>query len=372
MQDFLAVKFEKYRADNHLSDGMGVIVFLLTPFGEWCATAGLPEGAGADSHYRIASVSKTFTAAAILLLDQWGKLRIDDKLNDCIPGTDVFYLADSPNFAIPNKEQISIRDLLSHRAGVFDVFNMPVNKEPYNQYPYAEYIKQVLKEPDHQFTQDEIIAFLSANKLQLKDEERVNGYRYSDTGYTILSKIIERVSGKSYDRFLAENFFIPMGLKGTTAPWSAYDDELPSPFLKGSVRLTSTDEFEDSTEGNMSDQVGPGNIISTPRDITHWMWQLLSGRGPLSKEQVVKMTTIPEGNTSYALGIGSSEAGKGHSGAHPGYLNLVTYRSEEDVAIAVVTPFADYSKLHEHLAFLTGVSKGVCEIAKEFAGSRQE
>jgi len=91
---------------------------------------------------------------------------------------------------------------------------------------------------------------------------------------------------------------------------------------------------------------------------------LLSARGPLSREQIGRMTTVPAKNSTYALGIGSSAGGKGHSGAHPGFVNLVTYSAEDDSAVAVVTPFIDYSKLHEHLDFLNEVTKSAREILR--------
>lgn len=362
LQKMLDAKVADFREKTPSPDGVGALVFAVSPSGEWCVTSSLPEGAGADSHYRIASVSKTFTAAAVMLLDQQGKLRIDDFLTDNIPGKQIPYLADSPRFAIPGKESIRIRDLLSHRARIFDVFNTPLPQKPYNGLPYAEYVKQVLKEPDHQFTQDELIGVLAANNLRVKEKDTVNGFKYSDTGYTILAKIIERVSGESYDRFLAEQFFGPMDLKNTSAPWSAYDTGLPEPCLRGVARLAPDDDFEDVTDCNMSDQVGPGNIISTPRDIARWMRGLLSGRGPLARKQVERMIAVPDGNTTYALGIGSTEAGRGHSGAHPGFVNLVTYDEKDDTAVAVVTPFIDYSRLREQLDFLNDVTRSTREI----------
>lgn len=363
LQKLIDEKVAAYREATPRPEGIGALVFVAAPSGEWCAAAGLPAAAGPGSHYRIASVSKTFTAAAVMLLDQQGKLRIDDTLTDPIPGTEIPYLPESPRFAIPDKKHIKIRDLLAHRAKIFDVFNTPLPQKPYSGLPYAEYIKQVLNEPDHQFTQDELIGVLAEHQLQSKDA--ANGYKYSDTGYTILAKIIERVSGQSYDRFLADHFFGPMGLTNTSSPWSAYDSGLPEPFLKGIARLTSDQEFEDATESNISDQIGPGNIISTPQDIARWMRGLLSARGPLTQEQVTRMTTVPEGNTTYALGIGSTEFGRGHSGAHPGYVNLVTYSSDDDAAVAVVTPFIDYSRLHEHLALLNEITKGAREILRQ-------
>ena len=359
----VAEKYAAYQREHHLPPGVGVLVHLVAPTGSWTASAGLPPGADENSHYRIASVSKTFTAAAIMLLDQQGKLRIDDKLADMIPGTDAPYLAASPNYAIPRKGEITICELLSHRAGVFDVFNDPIQKPPFNGIPYSAYVKQVLSEPDHQFTADELAGVVAANQLRYSEEERKNGFKYSDTGYSILAKIVERVSGKSYDRFLAEKFFAPLDLTRTSAPWSPYDSMPPEPFLSGYARMESGDDFVEVTECNMSDQIGPGNIVSTAADMGRWIRTLLSGRGPLSNEQVARMMRVPEGNTTYALGIGNSEVGAGHSGAHPGYVNLVAYHPADDVAVVVVTTFIDYSKLPEQLVFITAIAKEARKVA---------
>lgn len=360
----VAEKFAAYKKDDgKLPAGAGILVHLVTPKGTWTAASGLPDGAGADSHYRIASVSKTLTAAAVMLLDQQGKLRLDDKIISSIPGTDIPYLPDSPNYDIPHKDEITIRDLLAHRARVFDVFNEPLSMEPYNGYPYSEYVKQTLNEPDHQFTCDEIVGVAAANDLAYDADQTKNGYKYSDTGYTILAKIIQRISLQSYDRFIADNLLKPLGLAQTTAPWSPYDSMPPEPFLPGYGRMRADEDFIEVSECNMSDQIGPGNIVSTPSDMARWFRAIFSGAGPLKKEQVARMTKMPEGNTSYALGIGHTDVGLAHTGAHPGYVNLAAYHPGDDVAVVVVTPFIDYSRLHEQLALITDVAKGARKIA---------
>lgn len=362
VQAMVAEKYAAYKSTYGLPEGAGVLVYLDTPRGNIAAVAGLAAGADETWHYRIASVSKTFTAASIMLLDQQGKLRIDDRLTDLIPGTDIPYLADSPNYAIPNKDRITIRQVLSHRAGIFDVFNNPVpegSAYPYAGYYYNNYVYTVLNEPDHQFTADELIGVVAANKLSTGEPGET--YHYSDTGYTLLAKIVERVSGKSYDRFLRDNFWEPLGLAQTSAPWNGDDTTLPVPFMSGHV--SDGTGFFDVVEDNMSSQVGPGNVISTAADVAHWVRGLLSGKGPFSAEQVVRMTLIPAGNTTYALGIGNTILGMGHSGAHPGYVNLAVYNPDDDVALVVVTPFIDYTKLNEHLAFMQELGKEARRIA---------
>lgn len=362
LQEMVAAKFAAYTSAAKLPDNAGLLLHIVTPAGSWTATAGLPAGAGADWHYRVASVSKTFTAAAIMLLDQQGRLAIDDVVTAPIPGSSVPYLPNSPNYAIPHKGQITIRQLLSHRAGVFDLFNNPVpasSSYPYAGKNYASYVYNDLQEPDHQFTADELAGVLAANQLSSNPPD--TEYLYSDTGFTLLAKIVERVSGTSYDRFMAEHFFTPLGLTQTTAPWSGYDTTLPAPFFHGYSNEGAG--FFETTEDNMSSQIGPGNIISTPRDMARWIRALLSGHGPLSGAQIARMTTRPAGNSGYALGIGTYELGLGHSGAHPGYVNLVVYNPLDDVAVVVVTPFIDYNRLPEHLALLLDVGREARRIA---------
>ncbi|TXT51474.1 MAG: beta-lactamase [Spirochaetes bacterium] len=327
-----------------------------TPRGAYTASAGLAAGADETWHFRIASVSKTFTAAAIMLLDQEGRLDIDDFVTAMIPGSDMPYLADSPNFAIPNKNRITIHQLLSHRAGVFDVFNNPIPETspfPYAGFIYNNYIYTELKEPDHSFTAEELAGVVAANALSFGEPGTL--YHYSDTGFTLLAKIVERVAGMSYDRFLEKYFWIPMGLAQTSAPWNGNDYSLPKPYLKGYV--IDGDESMEFSEDNMSSQVGPGNIISTAGDLARWVRTLLSGRGPLSKEQVLRMRTVPKGNATYALGLGNTPIGVGHTGAHPGYVNFALYNPDDDVAVVIATPFIDYSKLSEQLSLMLKVGK---------------
>ncbi|HOI23763.1 D-alanyl-D-alanine carboxypeptidase [bioreactor metagenome] len=363
IESMVTEKYLMYKTKYNLPDGAGVVVYIETPEGSAGATAGFLKGADETWHYRIASVSKTFTAASIMLLDQQGLLDIDDYITDMIPGKDIPYVSDSLNYAIPNKERITIRHILSHRAGIFDVFNNPVPES--SPYPYAGqyynyYVYEELKEPDHTFTADELFKVVAANKLST-GEPGVE-YHYSDTGYTLLAKIVERVTAKSYDRFLKDNFFVPLGLNNTSAPWNGNDIGLPEPYLIGFV--SDGLGFFEIAEDNMSSQVGPGNIISTPVDIARWIRSILSGRGPLTKEQIARMTLVPAGNATYALGIGNSLLGMGHSGAHPGYVNLVGYNPDDDVAVVVATPFIDYTNLNDHLAFMVEIGKE----AKALAG----
>lgn len=360
IQELVSSRYSAYRAAHGLPEGAGVLVHLQTPTGSWTAAAGLPSGADETWHYRIASVSKTFTAASIMLLDQRGMLRIDDTLSSPVPGTDYPYLPDSPAYAIPYRDRITIRQVLSHRAGVFDVFNGMVPADaaaPYAGENYAAWIKQ--SEPDHLFSAAELIGVSAANKLSYW--EPGTDYHYSDTGFTLLARIVERVSGMSFDRFLAENFFGPMGLTRTYSPWSPYDSMPAAPFLRGWV--SAGEGWFDATESNMSDQIGPGGIVSTAADAAKWIRTLGSGKGPLTLPQMARMNEPPAGNPTYALGLGNSALGMGHSGAHPGYVNIIGYNPDDDCGVVVATPFIDYTNLPDHLAFIVEVGLEAKRIA---------
>lgn len=95
----------------------GLRAVVITPAGEHFAST--VAGTKAATHFRAASTTKTFTAAAIMLLDQRGLLKIDDLLTAAMPGASGQpYLPATAGFAIPYKGQITIRQLLQHRAGV--------------------------------------------------------------------------------------------------------------------------------------------------------------------------------------------------------------------------------------------------------------
>ncbi|MDP3972625.1 MAG: serine hydrolase domain-containing protein, partial [Candidatus Nanopelagicales bacterium] len=98
MQTSVDRVYEQYRAGHELPDGAGVLVRIATPTGTWTVSSGMPPGTSADSHYRIASVSKTFTASSIMLLQQQGKLKIDDLVTQNIPGTSEPYLPNTPQY----------------------------------------------------------------------------------------------------------------------------------------------------------------------------------------------------------------------------------------------------------------------------------
>jgi len=134
-------------------------------------------------HFRIASNTKMFTAAAIMLLHQNGKLNINDPISQKMPNSSEPYLPDIADFNIPYKNRITIKQLLQHRAGVFDLANDPIPdnvNQPYRGVFYSDY--QMLKFGiDYQFSINEMIKVISDCKIFYEEPEVA--FHYSNTGY---------------------------------------------------------------------------------------------------------------------------------------------------------------------------------------------
>ena len=101
----------------------GLALKVISKKGTFFVSTGMGTGITDQVHFRAASNTKLFTSTAILLLAQQGKLKIDAKISDTIPGTRMTYVPLTAAYQIPFRDQITIRQLLQHRAGVFDVSN---------------------------------------------------------------------------------------------------------------------------------------------------------------------------------------------------------------------------------------------------------
>jgi D-alanyl-D-alanine carboxypeptidase len=344
----------QYKQDHHIPDsdiqGAGIAVYLETPSGIHYASSGMDSAVNENTQFRIASNTKTFTAAAIMLLHQQGKLDIDDKITALIPGKAIPYVPDTDQWAIWKKADITIRQLLSHTAGVYDVDNYDTLEAPCASPSYTgrNYPLCVLAEdPDHQFTPGELVGVVAASQLYFFNPGDLN-YHYSDTGYSMLAEIIERVSGESYDQFLMQHLIIPNGLTSTLVTMSGSDQTIPDPFNPGYVYDNGV--MTDTTEDNMSLHIGEGNIISTPADISQWIMRLIRGEAGIDSTWVELMKTPTDGALSqgatYGLGIHSeSGLGYGHTGANQGYLSLMMYDPAVDVTTIVYFNIWDIANL---------------------------
>ncbi len=329
----------QYKADCPGYPG-GVALKVISKKGAFFVSKGLGNGITDQIRFRAASNTKLLTSTAILLLAQEGKLQIDHRILDTIPGQTRTYIPDEPSYRIPFGRQITIDQLLHHTAGVFDVTNFDIPDTVSADVPYkgSSYLSYVMdQDPDHTFSFDELVGVNAT--CGLYNFAPGTSYKYSNTGYSLLGKIIERVSGMNYSRYIAEKILQPMQLQLSTMPYRGTDQTLPSPFARG---YFYTPEVVDCTETNISCNVAEGNLVTTPDDLARFLRTLLRGEGVLTSHTVnstlLKIPQIPSGSNSYACGIFYAQnLGWGHNGAHAGYLSRMVSDPESDITIVAFT-----------------------------------
>jgi D-alanyl-D-alanine carboxypeptidase len=333
LQASVDFNWTQYKLEHGVPGG-GMAVYIESPSGNYFASSGMTDGVDQNTRFRIASNTKTFTAAAIMLLHQQGELHIDDTIVSLIPDQVILYVPATDQYSIPHKESITIRQLLSHTAGVFDVTNeyIPATcSVPYVGQNYEEYI--LATDPNHQFSPGELVGVDAT--CQLRYFSPGANYHYSNQGYSILATIIERVSGMTYDQFIIQNLIVPNGLSSTSVPMLGTDQTIPSPFNHG--YLYKNGVMTDVTQSNMSLNIAEGNIISTPADLARWVKRLIKGEaGPNSASVDAMKTLTSQSGGTYGLGIiYGSGLGYGHNGAHHGYLSLMVYDPTVDVTTII-------------------------------------
>ncbi|KAB1231702.1 serine hydrolase domain-containing protein [Chryseobacterium viscerum] len=197
-----------------------------------------------NTSFYIASLSKPFTAAAIMILKQQGLLKFDDKASQFI---------ELPEYT----KNISIRQLLHHTSGISDYENLFSKKGLTNQ---------------------EVIDWLfSLKKLDFIPDSQ---FKYSNSGYIILSQIIEKVSGKSYKDFLNEHIFIPLKMTHTYVYESS--TVIQNKAL-GYNKQKKPDDYSILTTGD-------GGLYSTPEDLYKFD-QTLRNHTLINKENTAVMYT---------------------------------------------------------------------------------
>lgn len=332
----------------------GLTAVMITPTGEYFAST--IAGTTPSTHFRGASTTKMFTAAAIMLLDQRGQLRIDDVVTDSMPGgSGKPYLPTTPGYDVPYKSQITIRQLLQHRSGVFDVANEEIPTKGVTA-PYAgkRYIPWVMEsDGDHTFTLDELVGVMASNRLFMDPPGIV--FRYNDAGYWLLAKIVEQVSGKPFVQFIRDEFVVPNGLADTTFPILGTTQTLPAPFIDGYLRQFG--KVGNVTQQNVSAGNGDGNVVTTPADLSRWTRRLLRGEAGVESKQVTRMREcVPTGNFFVAYGLGlechPAAFGWGHNGGNPGYLTVARHDIDTDVTVMLFSTLGDYDDIPGVTAWL--------------------
>jgi len=267
-----------------------------------------------DTRYRIWSITKQFTAAAILLLEERGLLKVEDFINDY--------------FDSEFDSRITIHHLLNHTSGIFNYSDMEKSHEEFQR---------------HEHTQSELLEMFSKKELDFEPGE---GWNYSNSGYYVLGMLIERLSGMSYGAFLEENIFAPLNMRGT-----GVDDGKTLIENKATGYYLDKENLIHCNYINMELMLSSGAMYSTITDLQKWSSGLMNEK-VISSASLKKMTTAYKGNYGYGLFINEGQGRVSHGGGCEGFLTELHMYKEKGLSIAILSNygFTAVYKLCEVLA----------------------
>ncbi len=256
------------------------------------------------TNYRLASITKQFTAAAILLLIQDGKLALDDRVRKWLP---------SLRSAVGS---VTITHLLTHTSGIIDYEDV-IPTGSVAQLHDADVLH--LLEP-----RDSVYFKPGAS------------YRYSNSGYALLALIVERASGKSFATFLRERIFVPLGMNHTVAY-----EEGTSTVLNRALGYTMKDgAWTRKDQSTTSAVLGDGGIYSSIDDLAKWDAALYDSR--LLSDDSRRLAFTPHTATDRAdvrYGFGWRITGETlwHSGETAGFRNVIVRYPSRRLTVIVLT-----------------------------------
>jgi D-alanyl-D-alanine carboxypeptidase len=322
----------------------GAMVVLRTPQGNFNAafgTAELGEQTSPDAitHFRIASNTKTMTAALIVLLAQDGKLKFTDPVSAYVPD-------------VPNGENITVAELLKMRSGLYGYTADPALAAAMDA------------DPGKAWTTREVLDIAFRHPPQFAPDA---SYEYINTNYALLGLVAEKVGGRPLAQQFQERLFGPVGLTHTSLP-AADDISMPAPYSHGymyggSFYALADDPYPadmqaaaqagtlqpiDYTNQNSSYASAAGGAISTAEDLVTWMKALVSGKVFNADYHQQWLTSLqaddpgsPDGQ-KYGYGISYQRFGPKaamfyHGGELPGFNSFMGYDPDNDVALVIWT-----------------------------------
>ncbi|MFM8432687.1 MAG: serine hydrolase domain-containing protein, partial [Bacteroidota bacterium] len=327
----------------------GLHFFVQGPKGRFfISSAPNPQGLITENDwFRFASVTKLFTSSAILNMVEEGWLDIDDTITSDIPGYTIPYVPSTPEWDIPNKDLITIRQLLSHTAGVFDCDNDTLQSLGYSLTGYL-----LQSDPNHTFTTEDFTSFNATNNLSYFAPG--TGYHYSNVGYSILGTIISRVfslksgSNKTYSDYMDEVVIpsVSSSVGRIRFPDVSTDNRVQSPGCDGLIYKGGNDTTTVTTY-NPTILIAQGNGQGTIVGLHDLIRATLKGEGLLGSQSLQLMNTplSPDySNEEYTYGNQSfGTLGRGHSGARAGNLVFACYDPATDISMIGYLPVWDIS-----------------------------
>jgi len=264
-----------------------------------------------DTKFRLASVTKQFTAMLIMQLAEEGKIDLNGKITD--------YLQD---YRKETGDKISIKNLLTHTSGIPDYTDNTV------------LMKKIAANP---ISVKDQIEKLCSNDLEFEPGSQ---YKYSNSGYVLLGAVIEKITGKNYEEVLSEKILIPTGMTN-----SGYDDNKKVIKNRASGYDKTLDGYVNSKYIDMSIPYSAGSMYSTVNDMYKWNQTLYTDK-LLPKESIEKMFVPYLKDYGYGWHITEVEFGDAkkklvtHSGGIFGFNTIILRYTDDKNCIIILNNFS--------------------------------
>jgi CubicO group peptidase (beta-lactamase class C family) len=262
-----------------------------------------------DTVFDIGSVTKQFTAAAILKLEMLGKLQTGDLIGKYLEGVP------------PDKAEVTIHHLLTHTAGLPEY-----SGGDYEEAERDETIKKILLIP---------LSFQPGKQMQ-----------YSNPGYSLLAAIVERVSGQSYESFLQEYLFKPAAMTQTGYVVPKFNLATLPRGYNGKMDRGTPRDHPWSPTGPYWNLLGNGGLLSNTEDMYKW-YRSLQDETILSAELKKKLFTPFLNNYSYGWRVTKTEYGVaiGHDGSNDvGFNAQMKWFADRDIVVIVMSNAGEYNR----------------------------
>ena len=264
--------------------------------------------ATAQTVYRIGSITKQFTSAAVMQLVEQGKVGLDDDITKYFPGFPT------------HGQRILVRHLLNHTSGIPSYTDVP-----------QRWQRVSMMDLPH----DSLLAMVSSDSLMFAPG---SAFYYNNTGYYMLGMLIEKVTGQKYGDYLAQHLFAPLGLKSTRYCATG-------PIIKHRAQGYGNDRgtLVNAQYLSMDNPFAAGALCSTVGDLVAWEEALFSGK-VVNASSLTQMTT-PVKLTStrpmvYGFGLVPDTVGRhrlvGHGGGINGFISHEEYYPNDSLTVVVL------------------------------------
>ena len=312
-----------------------------------------------DTIFQLASISKTFTGTAVMLLVRQGKLSLEDRITKYFPELTAY-------------EGVTVRHLLNHTSGIPDYFDD------------ADWFIDIWKEEKRVPGNDEILRFLRETKAKPYFAPG-EGLHYSNTGYNLLALLVERLSGVPYEEFLQQNIFEPAGMTSTRCchirrDGVPFENYAQATVFENGRWVADVDSEEDGDVVAFDGLNGDDYVFTNIFDMLKWDRALREGRVLTPEEQQLMYTPgklnngedavyDAEDGLGYGLGwaVGREEElglVVSHSGGMPGVATWFERFIDAD-RVLVILSNRDYRDVRAYLGYWNGMEAIVRDEAPE-------